>query len=332
VKRLAFLLLVPFGAACSRAAVPVAVPASSAAPASSSAQPASVAPASSGAADELFHPPPDTHEQDATLPAGSVSVELRDADGQPRPHASVFLAQISGTPAPDVVGTTDDAGRLTLSAPGWIGTRARVVARSAGAIFFTSPFSIPARGGVRATLHAYESSKSLRDAKIVFLVTVLLELDGADLHVTEGLTAHALGRVAWLPTGIELALPDGFTHFESSTESDTSLDLLLQGNRAVMSGTIPPGQNDFTMSWRLPLRDSAATLRVPMPPHVALVRLVTYSGPATHLQADGFPTAQVQPTSSVGPILVVERKLKPGDSPLREVVMEVRAPVVRPKP
>lgn len=228
--------LAPVWAACTPAHPAAQLPAP--APAASSS--GTTAPAATSASTEaIFKPPADAHEEDATLPAATVAVTLLDADGKPRPNETVFLAQISETPAPDVTGVTDAGGRITLSAPGWVGTSARVVAVSGGGSFYTSPFPIRGRGGVRVTLHGYECSSDIKVAKVVFSVIVLVELDGGDVEVAESFDAFVLGRVAWTPPGVQLPMPAGFSRFESANHSDSSWDIFSRQDAAVMRGTIP---------------------------------------------------------------------------------------------
>jgi hypothetical protein len=321
----------PLWAACTpaqRAAEPGASPSSPPPAPSSSA--AVAAPATSASSDAIFEPPADTHEEDATLPAGTVAVTLLDADGKPRPNEMAFLAQISETPAPDVTGHTDAGGRVTLSAPGWIGTSARIVAVSGGGSFYTSPFPIRARGGVRATLHGYDCSSDIKVAKVVFSVIVLVQLGAGDIEVAESFDAFVLGRVAWTPPDVVLPMPGGFSRFESANHSESSWDIFARQDVAVMRGTIPPGRQNVQTSFHVPLQDGGALVRVPVPPHTALSRVITWAGPATRLTAEGFPPARTERTSD-SVALVTDRKLRPDDRPMTDIVVDVRGPIVAPK-
>ena len=168
-------------------------------------------------------PPPneDSRAADPSLGPGTVVVEVLDEDDKPARDQSVLLAQISRTPAPDVTGVTDAHGHVTLSAPSWIGTSARVVGMRASARFLTSPFLVPAGGGMRVVVHTYPTSSDIADASVVFQSGVLVEREGAELVVTEVLAAYNFSKVAWLPDHVPFELPQGFSHFESTVYGDT---------------------------------------------------------------------------------------------------------------
>ncbi|HEY1955281.1 MAG TPA: hypothetical protein VGH28_06705 [Polyangiaceae bacterium] len=266
-----------------------------------------VAHAPSAPSIELFKPPPDTHVLDAALAPATVDVALLDATGAPAPNESVFLAQISDHPAPDVMGVSDARGHVTLAAPSWAGGQARAVCRKDGAIFFTEPFAIPAHGGVRVTLHAYASSRKMDDAAVIFEMNTLVEPHAPGVSVTVGLRVYDYSRVAWKPD-LALPLPAGATHFEGGVTSPaTSLDVDAKDGVAHLAGTIAPGMHTIEMRFDLP----AGSFRL-TPPHLVRARVVTWAGPATRLEVAGFDAPAVDRTRFGAPALLTMREAAPG--------------------
>lgn len=247
-------------------------------------------------------------------------MELRDADDKPAPHESVFLAQISTTPAPDVPAETDARGRAALSAPAWVGGSARVVTGKGSGVFFTEPFQLPSRGGVHVVLHTYACSKQLEDTLTAFQSIVFVEAHGGGLKVTQALRSYNFARVAWLPR-LQLDLPGDASEFDSAIETNSSLAVQREGDRAVILGTMAPGKHELQLSFLLPLHGDGARFRIAMPPHVAQARVLAQSSGKTRLVVKGFPEATPMETGMLGTEFRVQRQ----GTPLTEVDVEVHA-------
>jgi hypothetical protein len=84
----------------------------------------------------------------------------------------------------------------------------RVVAHRSDAEYWTEPFPVSARRGVRVVLHGHPSSKDLSDARILFQTMVLVEADGADVRVTQARQVYDVGPRRMAPRQA-LAPPDG---------------------------------------------------------------------------------------------------------------------------
>lgn len=294
-----------------------------------SASPA-VPPSAPDAGKDLYEPPKDTHVEDGSLAAGTIAIDLRGPEGEPVTHETVFLAQISETPIPNVAARTDAAGRATLSAPAFVGSSARVVTHRGDAEYWTEPFPIPARGGVRVVLHSYPSSRAIDDARVVFQSVVLVEADGADVKVTQALQGYNFARVAWLPDE-HWPLPKGAARFEGNVYSETSLVVMPKDGQVSFSGTLAPGKHYIEMSFIVPSPGRTAAVRIAMPPHLAVARVITWAGRGTRLEVDGFPPA-IPTTSSKGEAsLVTERQTKREDPPIREISLRVSGVTTAPR-
>src|ERR1700738_4631630 len=68
----------------------------------------------------VFEPPPDVEQPDPAQPAGSIAVDLHDADDRPMPHEVVPLGVMinsiaKGDSRKHFQGTTDEAGRTAFA-------------------------------------------------------------------------------------------------------------------------------------------------------------------------------------------------------------------------
>ncbi len=78
---------------------------------------------------------------------------------------------------------------------------------------------------MHVVLHVYPVTRSLASALIVCEAVVAAELHDDRIQVEEALTIYNLGRTAWQPDEVHMALPEGFTAFNSQTQmSDQGVD------------------------------------------------------------------------------------------------------------
>ena len=98
-------------------------------------------------------PPPDSTEEDVTLPGGTISATILDADDHPIPHVPVTLAILHNTVAKgesrtvvqreaDENGVVRVDGQEKGSAVSY-----RIVVNKGGATFGSNPFQLPATRG-----------------------------------------------------------------------------------------------------------------------------------------------------------------------------------------
>jgi hypothetical protein len=279
----------------------------------------------SGAMPGVFQPPDDTVHEDPSLAPGTIEVELRDADDRPVPHELVTLGVLinsiaKGDSRKHVQLPTDERGRVAFSGLEMASNIAyRVSAGFQGGAFAATPFQLPQGKAERVVLHVYPVSRDISGALVVTEATVAAELRDDRIQIEEALTIYNLGKTAWQPDDVRLALPTGFTAFGAQTTmSDQGVDSTDGGGK--LRGTFPPGQHPVEFRWQLPWSgDSDVDFDVGLPPHTAIVRVMLPVSAGVKLIAGGFPPADVRRDSRGQSFLVTERRVRPDDARLSSI-------------
>jgi hypothetical protein len=287
------------------------------------------APNGRGGIPGLFEPPADEEKPDPALSAGTIAVELRDADDRPIRHELVTLGILinsiaKGDSRKHLQALTDDRGQaefLGLETASNIAYR--VSSGFQGGSFAASPFQLEQAKAMRVVLHVYPVTRDLQQALVVVEVTLAAEVREDRIQVEQVLTLHNLGRVAWQPEDLRMALPEGFTGFTTQASmSDQGADE-VQG-AARLRGTFPPGHHVVDFRWQLPWSGSTdLDFSVALPPHVAVARVMMPAASEIKLVARGFPPAEIRHDSQGQRFLVTERHLRPEDAKLTALAIGI---------
>lgn len=278
--------------------------------------------AGGGAMPGMFQPPEDLEQQDASLPAGTIAVDLRDADDKPLAHQTVTLGILinsvaKGNSRKHLQLDTDEHGRAVFSNLDLASNTAyRVSAGYQGGLFWAAPFQLQQAKAMHVVLHVYPVTHDVQQALIVAEATVAAEVREDRIQVEEALTIYNLGRTAWQPENVRMSLPDGFSAFSAQMSmSDQGADSVDGG--AQLRGTFPPGRNSIDFRWQLPWSgDRDVDFEVGMPPHVAIARVMMPASTEIKLLANGFPPAEVRRDAEGQSFLVTEKRLRPDEPKL----------------
>jgi hypothetical protein len=270
----------------------------------------------------MFQPPEDVEQEDASLPPGTIAVDLHDADDKPVPHEVVTLGIMvnsvaKGDSRKHLQGTTDDHGRTLFSQLDLASNTAyRVSAGYQGGLFAAMPFQLQQAKSMHVVLHVYPVIHDLQQALIVAEASVAAEVRDDRIQVEEALTIYNLGRTAWQPDEVRLSLPDGYTAFNAQASmTDQGVDDV--GGAGRLRGTFPPGRHSVEFRWQIPWSgDKDVDFDVGLPPHVAIARVMMPATSQITLAAKGFPPAEVRHDSQGQSFLVTERRLRPEDPKL----------------
>jgi hypothetical protein len=273
-----------------------------------------------GAMPGVFEPPEDVEKADPSLPPGSIAVELHDADDHPVPNESVTLGILinsiaKGDSRKHMQATTDDKGVAVFTGLETAGNIAyRVSSGYRGGSFAASPFQLGQVKAMRVVLHVYPVVRDLGGALIVCEATIAAELRDDRIQIEEALTVYNLGRSAWQPDDVRMALPEGFTAFNAqATMSDQGVDEV--GGSAKLRGTFPPGRHPIEFRWQLSWSgDKDVDFDVGLPPHVAIARVMMPATSTIKLSAVDFPATDVRRDEQGQNFLVTERRLRPDDA------------------
>jgi hypothetical protein len=267
----------------------------------------------------VFQPPEDTENEDPTLAPGSIAVTLRDADDHPVPHETVMLGILinsiaKGDTRKHLQAESDDQGRALFTG---LDTASNVAYRVSvgyqGGSFAATPFQLQQAKAMRVVLHVYPVARTIQEALIVCEATVAAEVRDDRIQIEQAFTVYNLGRTAWQPTDVHLALPDGYTAFNAQASmSDQGVD--EAHGHARLHGTFPPGKHAVEFRWQLPWSgDKDIDFDVGLPPHVAIARVMMPAAGDIKLVASGFPPPEVRHDSQGQTFLVSERRLRPDD-------------------
>ncbi|HZU82282.1 MAG TPA: hypothetical protein VE987_05175 [Polyangiaceae bacterium] len=269
----------------------------------------------------IFNPPQDGDHEDASLAAGTIAVDLRDADDHPVRAEMVTLGVMissvaKGDSRKHLQATTDGGGRAVFSGLESTSNVAyRVSAGFQGGSFAAPPFRLDQKGR-RVVLHVYPVVHDLQRAFVVAEVTVAGEVRDDRVQMEEVLTLYNLGRTAWQPDDVRLSLPEGFKALSGQpTMSGQGVDE-VEGT-AKLRGTFGPGRHTIEFQWQLPWSgDRDVDFDVGLPPHVAGARVMMPVMAGTTLSVGGLPPAEVKRDSQGQRFLVTERTMRPDDPKL----------------
>ncbi len=273
----------------------------------------------------MFEPPPDTEQEDATLPGGTIAVSLRDADDKAVPNETVTLGILinsiaKGDSRQHLQATTDSAGTAVFTGLETASNIAyRVSSGYQGGLFAASPFQLQQAKAMRVALHVYPVSRDIQQTLVIAESTVAAEVRDDRIQVEEELTFYNLGRVAWQPDDVRLNLPESATAFSSQASmSDQGVDDV--GHVAKLHGTFPPGRHAVTFRWQIPWSgETDVVFDVGLPPHAAIGRVMMAGTPDIRLTVTGLPPPDVRHNQQGQRFLVTERRFRPEDA-RREVL------------
>jgi len=280
-------------------------------------------------ASDVFQPPADVEQLDPGLQRGSIAVELHDGDDKPVAGETVDLGILinsiaKGDTHKHMTAVTDALGRAGFSGLETLSNIAyRVTCGFQGGSFAAMPFQIPEGKAMRVVLHVYPVTRDVGVAVIASEVAIEAEPRDDRMQIEEAVTVYNLGRTAWQPDDVRMALPAAHTAFGAQqTMSDQGVD--EDGNFAKLRGTFPPGEHSLEFHWQLPMSgDKDIDFDIGLPPHVALTRLLVPAAPGIRLVAADFPPAQQLRDSRGQSFLVTERRIRFDDPRLRSVSMGI---------
>jgi hypothetical protein len=282
-----------------------------------------------GAMPGVFEPPPDTETPDTSLAPGTIEVELRDADDHPLANESITLGMLinsiaKGDSRKHLQATTNDKGLVVF--PG-LETAQNIAYRVSsgfqGGSFAATPFQLGSVKAMKVVLHVYPVVHDLGGALIVCEATVAAELRDDRFQVEEALTVYNLGRTAWQPDDVRMALPEGATAFNAQqTMSDQGVDEVK--GTAKLRGTFPPGRHPVEFRWQIPWSgDQDVDFDVGLPPHVAIARVMMPATSTIKLSAAGFPPTDVRRDEQGQSFLVTEKRLRPDDAKINSLAIGI---------
>ncbi len=286
--------------------------------------------AAQGGIPGMFRAPKDSEVDDPSLPVGSIAVDLRDADDKPVRGELITLGELinsiaNGDSRKHFQATTDDSGRVAFTNLDIASNIAyRVSSGYEGGSFGATPFQIPQGKAIHVVLHVYQVVHDIRDALIVSEAAVAAEMKDDRIQIEEALTLYNLGKTAWQPDDVSMALPADEKAF-GAQPSMTGQGVDEASGAAKLHGTFPPGQTSIQFRWQLPWSsEKDVDFDVGMPPHTAIARVILAASGEVKLSAGGFPPAEPRKNNQGQSFLVTEKQVRPDEGSLKSLSISIR--------
>ena len=248
--------------------------------------------------------PRDGIEPARDLPPGTVEVVLRDESRRPRPGQSVTLSIVRQSPAIGIQkshqqGTTNNEGRVRF---GSLQTgsehRYSVIAPYQGATYSSREFLLREDMGQRVYLHVIPTTTAISDQ---LALIAIVAAEPSDSVIKLEVVTHILnsGSSTWIPTDYGIGLPHNAKAF--TTDDDSPLRYELVGDRALLKGSVTPGQHSAAFRFQIPnpaaqffpwAQRHRVSVRLSLPPQIRQATVATSAAPGMGLIVPGFPTAQ----------------------------------------
>lgn len=286
--------------------------------------------AAQGGMPGMFRAPKDSEQEDPSLPVGSIAVDLRDADDNPVRGETITLGELinsiaNGDSRKHFQATTDENGRAVFTNLDVASNIAyRVSSGYEGGSFGATPFQIPQGKAIHVVLHVYQVVHDIRDALVVSEAAVAAEMKDDRIQIEEALTIYNLGKTAWQPEDVTMALPSDEKAF-GAQPSMTGQGVDEVSGAAKLHGTFPPGQTQIQFRWQLPWSsEKDVDFEVGMPPHDAIARVILAAAGEVKLSAAGFPPAEPRRNNQGQAFLVTEKQVRPDEGALKSLSISIR--------
>ncbi len=285
-----------------------------------------------GGAGQFFRPPPDTSDEEVSLPPGSIRVELRDASNNVLPNHPLELGILEqsvakGESRKHVAATTGADGMATFNALEAGGNVAyRVSVHEGPAAFAARPFQLGHEHGMHVVLHVYPPTSDLeRGALIISRSVVYLEMKDDRVQLQQRIDIFNGSPVAWVPKDVIVKLPPDFSAVSAMQQmSDVGVDA-VPGEGVRLHGTFVPGENPIVFSWQLPYAgESSVDIEMGLPPNLGQLIVRAAAAPGMKLEVPGFRDAISQVNEEGQRELITGKQLQEHESPLHKVHISLR--------
>lgn len=234
-------------------------------------------------------------EPQADLPAGTIAVQVIDADGSPAAGADIVLGVMASMGARTEQSATSDAqGRHVFRDLGVGSQQAyRVNVLRDGAKFSSTPFRLPEDRGyaVRVPLRA-----TTTDTNLLFQVIgqSVVELRDDRLHLTQQARLANAGEqtIVLPPDGLLVPLPEGFTAFQWQEQMTDQKGEELKDKGFRIRGSLPPGTVTLAWTFDLPRAGASAEIPITQPWRTYTYRVISEAPEGLELSVNGFPAPE----------------------------------------
>lgn len=264
--------------------------------------------------------PQDGSVDSAETPIGTLEVLILDADERPVPGVEVQLGKLhnsvaKGESREKLLATTDAQGRASFqNLESGMAYSYRVAVQHGPAMFSTMPFGMSDKAGKRALLHVYEAQSDVSQVMVGMEAMVFMSLKEDSILVEHMFNIYNFGKVAWLARE-RFQLPEGYMAWSTQEEMVESPFKDVDGFVS-LTGTFGPGRHGGTYRYQVPLSSETQVVKIPMPPKVLRVRVISQASSTMNLMVSGFPGANRVTNSDGRKMLVTEKTSEGAHAPI----------------
>jgi hypothetical protein len=269
-------------------------------------------------------------QNDASLPAGTVSVRVRDSRGVPSGAIDVVLrvthhSVAQGDQVSERTGRTSADGSIQFGGlavgADWIYRASALYARLD---YASSPFQLLATAGKRVSLVVFDTTTNMDALPVGMQAFVLMEPRDDVLQVEELLRVANLGDRTWICEGLSVALDPDFRGFQQDEEHVDLKVEQLEGRGIRIKGFARPGITETSFRYQIPYSGSdSLRFSVRMPPRVAQLRVISHSVGSMTLSVDGMPEPVATRGNQGQRMLVTEQIVSAGGDQIDRAVIHL---------
>lgn len=261
-----------------------------------------------------------------SIPAGNIRVRVVDEHGEPVAGQEVLLGVMrQGGDRERTPGRTDASGVFTYTdLPTGSGQAYRVNVPRDGATYSSTPFQLPTGVGYDVRVEVRPTVRSDRSLLLV-LGQTMVELRDERLHVIQQARLSNLAAATYLfpEGGTRIALPEGFTAFQTQPVMTDQRVVELAGEGVRIEGSLPTGQVTLAWAFDLPVTGAEMDIEIPNPFRTFQYRVIATAPRGMTMEVDDMP-APVRFDDQGQPLLGTEVQRSPDQPALSTIRIHLR--------
>ncbi|KPK66912.1 MAG: hypothetical protein AMS21_00540 [Gemmatimonas sp. SG8_38_2] len=262
---------------------------------------------------------------DASLPAGTIAVEVVDPAGAPLSGLAVRLGVMEQSGGRDSKAcVTGESGTCSFDGLAIESTSSyRVNVPYEGATYSSTPFRLDPAKGQRVRVVRLPITT---DRRRVFQVLgrTMIEFREDRAHVTQEARLTNLGDETYVfpDGGLRMRLPAGFKAFDTMAVM-TDQRVTATDDGLEISGSLPPGRADLMWAYDVPIDGTSISIEQPVPFATMEYQVISDYVDGMSLEVEGFQVARVHEGGDRR-FLVASVMRRPGDPPIDPLRIHIR--------
>lgn len=242
-----------------------------------------------------FQPPDDGADNDPSLPPGTLSISIRNADDIPLAGVEVTLGILHSSVArgdsrDSKKGVSDENGTVTFADLEVGAAHSYKISSNVGPGTFELPnLQLSDKSGMSGVLHLYDVTEDMTQVRVFMGTHIEIMLKEDAFVIRQSCGMINLSKSAWLAEA-EIPLPEKWKAFDTADDTATAaLKVMPTAKGAVLKGTVPPGRSSVTFTFQVPLAgEESQAMLFNLFPNTLQTELVAEASKKMRLVAEGF--------------------------------------------